>query len=220
MSIFNWLFSKSVHQQDVPQSDHVQPKTVDAHAPLKIQRMDHRQHAYQIVRDVMLRSEVLAANYSFKVLSLDGEGRQFVIMMDLRQPELMQIDILDGMEKLMISSALSRFDLRVKSVYWRCTALPPSVAPVPVLAIQQPPARPAKRSPARTGAFDPIQQDEVLAFKRALTASQPAATVKNAGQPVKSGPRFPTPPTGFADTEMIDPDGAPLPLSHTQYGEL
>ncbi len=218
MSIFHWLFAKSEHQRGAVPS--VRPKTEGSHAHLKVQRQDHRQHIYQIVRDVMLRSEVLAASYSFKVLSLDSEGRQFLIMVDLRRPQLMQIDILDGMEKMMISSAAARYDLRVKSVYWRCnTALPPVPAAAPT--VQQSPATPVQHAPTQVGkSFEPIQPDEVLAFKKALETAQPDAKANHQGQTVKSGPRYSAPSTGFADTEMLEPEEAPSPLSSTQYGDL
>ena len=91
------------------------------------------------------------------------------------------------------------------------TAHPPVVAPRPPL---QPPPRQAVR-------YEPIEADEVAAFKRALanaasSSSAPAAAAKP-GVPLRSGPLLPsTPsPTGFEDTEMPAPD-----LSSTQYGDL
>ena len=90
-------------------------------------------------------------------------------------------------------------------------ARPPSVAPVPL-------AEAAQRQPVR---YEPIEADEVAAFKRALAnaagASVAPAAAAKPGVPVRSGPLLPsTPsPTGFEDTEMPAPD-----LSSTQYGEL
>ena len=78
----------------------------------------------------------------------------------------------------------------------------------------------------RTGArFDPIEADEVAAFKRALAnaagaTAAPAAAAKP-GVPVRSGPLLPpAQPTGFEDTEMPGADGPAPDLSSTQYGEL
>lgn len=90
----------------------------------------------------------------------------------------------------------------------------PAVAPAPAPAA----ARPAPR-------YEPIEADEVAAFKRALAsagaaASAPAAAAKP-GVPVRSGPLLsPSRPTGFEDTEMPGGDGPSPDLSSTQYGEL
>ena len=73
--------------------------------------------------------------------------------------------------------------------------------------------------------FDPIEADEVAAFKRALanaagSVSVPAAAAKP-GVPVRSGPLLPpSPPTGFEDTEMPGADSPAPDLSSTQYGDL
>ncbi|HMZ85477.1 MAG TPA: hypothetical protein PK343_02080, partial [Giesbergeria sp.] len=66
--------------------------------------------------------------------------------------------------------------------------------------------------------FDPIEADEVAAFKQALaTAARPAAAAT--GVPVRSGPSRPEPQRlDFEDTEM--PDSRPQGLSGTQYGDL
>ena len=71
--------------------------------------------------------------------------------------------------------------------------------------------------------FDPIEAEEVAAFKRALAsaaAARPASPAAPLGVSVHSGPlRQPVSETGFADTEM--PTDAHGPdLGSTQYGEL
>lgn len=118
-------------------------------------------------------------------------------------------------------------------------------APVPAAAVT--PSRPAAAAPLapaplrapsvaavsaveasqRQGArYEPIEADEVAAFKRALanaagSSTAPVAAAKP-GVPVRSGPLLmPTPsPTGFEDTEMPGADGPAPDLSSTQYGEL
>ena len=100
-------------------------------------------------------------------------------------------------------------------------ASPPLVAAAP----SRPPVaapvgeqRPAPR-------FEPIEADEVAAFKRALAnaagaTAAPAAATKP-GVPVRSGPLLPpAQPTGFEDTEMPGADSPSPDLSSTQYGEL
>ena len=77
----------------------------------------------------------------------------------------------------------------------------------------------------RTGArYEPIEADEVAAFKRALTeaaATGPAVAPAPTGVSVRSGPRLaPSASTGFEDTEMPDDNGPSSDLSRTQYGDL
>lgn len=103
----------------------------------------------------------------------------------------------------------------------RPAAAAPQVPP-PVVAAAAPAAapRPAPR-------YEPIEADEVAAFKRALATAAgasavavPAAAAKP-GVPVRSGPLLPpAQPTGFEDTEMPGADSPAPDLSSTQYGEL
>jgi len=108
----------------------------------------------------------------------------------------------------------------------------PAPAPVPVAAPPidpllaprsaplVPPAPPA-RAPAK--AFDPIEADEVAAFKRALdnaAAAKPPVPAPRTGVTTRSGPLLPSTPTGFEDTEMPGSDAPAPDLSNTQYGDL
>lgn len=104
------------------------------------------------------------------------------------------------------------------------TGVRPPAAPVrPAVAT---PATPAPVAPAPAGAprYDPIEADEVAAFKRALatTAGGGAAAAAKPGVAVRTGPLSPKAPapTGFEDTEMPGADGPAPDLSSTQYGEL
>ena len=97
-------------------------------------------------------------------------------------------------------------------------------------------AAPAPHSPALaprgTPRYEPIEADEVAAFKQALAAGiarPPIVTATPAGASAtakafdgsgKHGPRSYTLLTGFEDTEMPD-EGLQMPaLSSTQYGDL
>ena len=107
------------------------------------------------------------------------------------------------------------------------------VAPVSALAPAAPPVQPATPVPTRPAVaaprpaprFDPIEADEVAAFKRALSdaagaRATPAAAAKP-GVPVRSGPLLPpSRPTGFEDTVIPGADGNAPDLSSTQYGDL
>jgi hypothetical protein len=111
--------------------------------------------------------------------------------------------------------------------------LPESPSPQPVAAAPAPaaPAKaaaapaPAQAAPLARGGtrYEPIQNDEVEAFKRALAdgASGSEALVQ-AGGAKPRGPQSYTLLTGFEDTEMAgdDPPLRPGALSATQYGDL
>lgn len=74
--------------------------------------------------------------------------------------------------------------------------------------------------------YEPIEADEVAAFKRALaSAAAGSATAPVPGRPgvaVRSGPLLPPSPVvpGFEDTEMPAADPPGTDLSTTQYGDL
>ena len=90
------------------------------------------------------------------------------------------------------------------------------------------PSRPAPLvppAPARAAPrFEPIEADEVAAFKQALTSAvaRAPAAAPALGVTTRSGPLLPPSPapTGFEDTVMPGQDGRSSDLSSTQYGDL
>ena len=100
----------------------------------------------------------------------------------------------------------------------------PSASPPRPAALQRSSAPPA---PTRLAVprFDPIEADEVAAFKQALAtaaAARPGAATAGAtpGVPQRSGARRPPSTSDFPDTVMPDQDSRAQSLSSTQYGEL
>ena len=85
-------------------------------------------------------------------------------------------------------------------------------------------AQPSSAAPVRlvVPRFEPIEADEVAAFKQALAtaAAARAPAAAPAGVPHRSGPRRPAPVNDFPDTVMPDQDSRAQSLSSTQYGEL
>jgi hypothetical protein len=221
----------------------------------KHERMGQRELLYTVVREAMTRAGVLSASYKFKVLSLDPRGRQFLVMVDLAHDSGGETARLAEIEALIAQSAKSRHDIIVSAVYWRTNehvaigdpAIRPQQRevdsqPLPLQSQPTPPSsRPglldSQRAPSTaplTSRYEPIQADEVAAFKQALAAgvANPAAAAAAAagvshGASAKAfdgaavhGPRSYTLLTGFEDTEMADTD-QPMPqLSGTQYGDL
>lgn len=246
MSWFDWLRSKpeahsghSTHVMDLSVGDHTDSafKSTGADVDVKAQRQNRRENLYSVIREAMIRSEVLASRYKFKVLALDTHGRQFLVMVDLMDATALPAHRFLAVEQLIVSHAAQQHGLFVKSVYWRSNeALPephhapvasarpevrdaPPVAPAhapvaaPVPMTPPPPARPKK-------AFDPIDQDEVMAFKKAIGAL-PGDTVKTKpGQVHSSGARKPGYMMGYEDTQLLDQEEVGSPLSRTQFGEL
>ncbi|HZN48491.1 MAG TPA: hypothetical protein VFB71_12770 [Ramlibacter sp.] len=199
----------------------------------KQERLERRELLYAVVREAMVRAGVLSSSYKFKVLSLDTRGRQFMVMVDLSHGAASDTTRLAEIEAMVTQSAKARYDILVSAVYWRANEHvnlgdPAHFSPGKSL-ISQPGAlpehvsRPAelREAPPLPGRrFEPLQQDEVAAFQKALDAGvrgeQALATVNN-GKAAQSYTLL----TGFEDTELAEggAEGAEH-LSKTQYGAL
>ena len=212
----------------------------------KGERMARRELLYSVVREAMMRAGVLSASYKFKVLSLDGRGRQFLVMVDLARTYDGETARLAEIEALVAQAAKTRYDILVSAVYWRMNEHVAVGDPNAQLKHRtnpnsQPAALDSRPAPlqaasekAKTSRYEPIQADEVAAFKQALAAgvSNPAAAAAAAvgvahGARAKSfdgtskhGPQSYTLLTGFEDTEMPESDQRVPVLSGTQYGDL
>ena len=200
-----------------------------------------------ILAEAMARAGVLSASYKFKVLSLDARGRQFLVMVDLARDHGGETALLAELEASIAQGAKSRHDILVTAVYWRMNehvavgdlnarAKSGDSHPVPLEAAPAPVSRPAApvEAPAPRSRFEPIQPDEVAAFKQALAAgaANPGAAAAAAvgvaqGASARAfdgsnrhGPQSYTLLTGFEDTELPDSDQRMPALSGTQYGDL
>lgn len=243
MSISDWFSGKKTARHASASTPQMQPDKVQGklaatpavHAsPHKIERLENRALIFSVVRDAMIRAGVLAASYKFKVLSLDAHGLQYLIMMDLVNQSAGVTAHLAEMEAMIVDLAKVRHDMTVTAVYWRVSEQvttspshspslhvphPPSTAAASAQQVSSPPAtRVAPTAPA--AAYEPLQEGEVAAFKRALSSTPPASARVAPGRVVTSGRRNPTPPMDFEDTQIADSGGHASPLSVTQYGEL
>lgn len=215
---------------------HAQP------ANRKQERLERREVLYAVVREAMVRAGVLSSNYKFKVLSLDQRGRQFLVMVDLAQGASGDTRRLAEIEAMVAQSAKSRYDILVSAVYWRAndhvaigdpahfTARKPMISQ-PTLETHSGPAELREAPPERAprGRIDPLQSDEVAAFRKALDAGvrgEQALAAATKGAPTKQNYTL---LTGFEDTVMssrhgkddADDDGdLGEHLSGTQYGAL
>lgn len=248
MSLFDWLIPKSGPHKHAASTTlakgsarqatngHENGHAATSNSGLKMQRQERRDCLYAVVREAMLRSEVLASRYKFKVLSLDSHGREFLVMVDLLDAKAVSPRQFPAIEQLIISHALQQHEMCVKSVYWRINEMPadrpvvpeahasephvpasvaPAAAPVALPASPPPPSR-----PVHAPVFEPIDQAEVLAFKKAI-ATAPSVPADVAGQTQTSGPRHSSVATGYEDTQLLaQPDEPTSPLSRTQFGDL
>jgi len=263
MSMFSWLFPAPKPAKAQPESsglsrmDATRPVARSAKegpinnaqpANRKSERMARRELLYAVVREAMMRAGVLSSGYKFKVLSLDARGRQFLVMVDLARAHGGETARLAEIEALIAQAAKSRHDILVTAVYWRMNehvavgdlnarAKPGDSHPVPLESAPAPvvsrPAAPVA-APATRSRFEPIQADEVAAFKQALAAgvANPCAAAAAAvgvahGASARAfdgsnrhGPQSYTLLTGFEDTELPDSDQRGPALSGTQYGDL
>jgi len=181
----------------------------------------------------MTQSGVLSSSYKFKVLSLDQMGNQFLVMMDIDQAVNDENGNLAQIECKIIQSAKLRFEILVSSVYWRVAAV--GLAPRHKLAnpelpqLAQTPPTAAKPVPvpvpvphqSTASRYEPIQNDEVQAFKQALAFASAGGSSTSRRSTPRSKSAAPSYMllTGFEDTEMPESYAAPV-LSNTQYGDL
>ena len=148
-------------------------------------------------------------------------------MVDLAEGAASDTHRLAEIEAMVAQSAKARYDILVSAVYWRAnehvaigdpahfTSAKPMISqPAPLEATS---SRPAPLEPQSRHRFDPLQADEVTAFRKALDAGvrgEKALSSANQGKE----PRTVTLLTGFEDTEMVD--DVREHLSGTQFGSL
>ena len=160
----------------------------------KLRRQARREQLYSAIRQSMACAGVLSASFKFKVLSLDQRGDQFLVMMDVHPSLGFQEQKLVDSEALVMQTAKSQFNILVTAVYWRIdtkaevgefkhagfesrpaplaagAAAPLAAGAAAAIAVAVAPAAaptPAVKKPA-THRFEPIDDDEVSAFKRAM----------------------------------------------------
>ncbi|TFZ06778.1 hypothetical protein EZ313_09195 [Ramlibacter henchirensis] len=198
------------------------------------ERNARREKLYGVVRDTMVNAGVLSSSYRFKVLSLDGRGRQFLVMVDLAGSPGGSTADLARIEVAMAQNAKARHDIVVKSVYWReapSAATPRVAAPTAPQASRSTPAAQPLAAPAAAvaaaapatapvSAPDPLLADEVAAFKQALAQGTKRPRVRSFEGDAVQGPQSYTLLTGFEDTETASPEHLLRSLSNSQHGDL
>jgi hypothetical protein len=244
MSVFNWFSRKPLPQQrHGSPGDDGQAGAVARRDPgpggRRSERSERREQLYGVVRDVMVRAGVLSASYKFKVLSLDNVGQRFVVMMDLARAYASETARLSEIEAMLAQAAKARMGAVVTAVYWRVSdqnaaaqaqahsataaRVPRSTAPAAVPAAVALDASPQRRR-QDMAPFEPIDDQEMAAFKLAVAAVPAAGRAAGPAAAAPAGVRRSGPLLGPGAGERAAdfPNSAldHLDLGVTQYGEL
>ncbi len=216
MSLLRW-FARKPDAEAAPSSGLRDSRPAAAESR-KSERNVRRERLYGVVRHSMANAGVLSSAYRFKVLSLDGRGRQFLVMVDLVGAPGGDTADLGRIEAAMQQAAKVQHGIVVKAVYWREApeAAGQRAAAPSAPASQARPAGAAAVAAVAAASADPLPPDadpllaeEIAAFRQALAegVERPAARAVQA-------PQSYTLLTGFEDTEIREP------LSVSQHGEL
>ena len=205
MSLLSW-FARKPDAEAAPSSSLRDSRPAAAESR-RNERNARRERLYGVVRHSMANAGILSSAYKFKVLSLDGRGRQFLVMVDLLGAPGGDTSDLGRIEVALQLAAKVQHGIVVKAVYWR--EAPESRAASAGLQRTAAAAAPVEAAPgdvAVPGA-DPLLAEEIAAFRQALAegGERPAP---------RSGPQSYTLLTGFEDTEIR------APLSTSQHGDL
>jgi len=165
-------------------------------------RLEQRDLLYAVVRETMTRLGLITNSYKYKVLSLDPQGRQYLIMIDLKQEVQSQFRLIAQIESLLTQEAKARHDITVTGIYWRFNEnkMPlENEAPSPDTGSKTV-APPTHAKHAQVEATDPRK-----ALEHAFSKPRQHQT---------------SAPTAFQDTLVLDPEERELPLGGTQFGAL
>ena len=171
-------------------------------------RLEQRELLYAVVRETMTRSGLVTSSYKYKVLSLDPQGRHYLVMMDVKQGSQSQTLAMPKIELLLTQEALSRHGIQITGVYWRFSepnALESNERSTPDTRVK-PVA--ATANPAPVPSVKPMAVDAVDARKTLEKAFNKPREHREAAA------------SAFADTLLLDPEDQVRPLSATKIGTL
>lgn len=207
-----------------PVSGPVASQTSGGQVARRAERNEHRELLYGVVRDAMTRAGVLSSSFKFKVLSLDSRGTNFLVMMDLASSAAEESGRLAEIEALILHNARVRHAFVVAAVYWRLSDY--VTTGLQSKAVSQPAQHSGRQDVGAVAAdpsvsqHQPVQVDEMLAFKQAFASTAPAGVLSASGQVTRSGRRGPTSAAPVENLDLEHPDERVSPLGPTQYGAL
>ena len=165
MSLLNWFSPRPRGSSD--------PKVTPDVTKQRDARIDRREKLYAVVRTSLVQAGVQTTSFKFKVLALDDQGQQFLVMVDVAYPWGGDAGWRSRIETQVVQAAHSKHGLTITAVYWRNNAE----------LVSSPPSMPAKLSGPESGLsdrvtlvggvgrYEPLQDDEIAAFQKALEAA-------------------------------------------------
>ena len=141
---------------------------------------------YQSIRESFLSMEVIGSMYKFKVMPVDLRHHRFIAMIDVAKSFVTgreaKTKSFASLEKLMRSNAYKRFGVLIEGIYWRVsetesqfdqistTADGPATtgAALAIQARQQGQTQSNGAAPVARNAYQPVSDEEALAFMEAL----------------------------------------------------
>ncbi|CAN5408878.1 hypothetical protein BH10PSE16_BH10PSE16_37780 [soil metagenome] len=230
MFFFSWFSGKSRQakqasmQRDkllLSRAQQGAPDDCSHEAEPKTKNHDSREQLYEAVREVMTRSGILSASYKFKVLSLDRRNSSYLVMIDLTSVAGDAVLQPGEMEVLIVQRAAARYKIMVSAVYWRLNELAAAASKLSASSSAAVLPLPTQSPKKNELLQEPIEADEVAAFRRALLAASAQSPPTRPEMNVKasSGLRYSSHLQDFEDTEATQSISYPA-LSNTQYGEL
>jgi hypothetical protein len=175
----------------------------------KSQRLEQRELLYAVVRETMARLGLITSSYKYKVLSLDTQGRQYLIMMDFKKDMQSQAPLMSEIEHLLTQEAHSRHGIQITGLYWRFSDYKPLDGHEPAThGAKVKPAAVAAATPAPINPVKPIAPEPVDARKALEKVLDKPREQREAA------------PSAFPDTQLIDHEERVFPLSATQLGTL
>lgn len=224
------LFS-SKRRQPLPHRPPAAQSTEPGTPMDEVGRHGRRDALFDVVRESMIKAGALSSQFKFKVLTLNGAGTRFMVMLTLPHMGPDDLRRLHGVELDITRLALLKHGVEVEGVYWRSTEVVtrPRASAMPAASQPSPQSKPPTSMPAmlanrRSHAggrhrLDPVLDEEVAAFRKALaTPALPGGQLVDSGQILNSHANL-----DFADTDVLALGTAPAydnHLSCTQYAGL
>lgn len=190
MSFMSWFRTGKSHHRGKSALERARKAfretTMPLISPRRGRRLLRREQVFAVVRESLIRGGVLSTSYGFKVLALDSNGDSFLVLVDLAlPPQAMPDEYLLEIERWVQESAKARHAMEVRAVYWRRKPSPEQVGQALRAAMVTQARRESELGSAGTaiprprvnpsrGPVQAVAEDEVKAFRDALTAAPPA----------------------------------------------
>lgn len=94
------------------------------------ERGHRKEQLFGVLKENMARAGVLSSAYKFKVLTVDRQGRRFIVMFDVDSDATdCRPAALQALERTIQDEALEHTGAEIQAVYWRARNKAPSPAP-------------------------------------------------------------------------------------------